>query len=99
MAEAVFVITNNRSPPMTDDDGLLPEQRNIVINIPPAAYPAADIVIATLREIGADPWLVGRNLMGQELAKAWIRGEMTRGQFIHSVRNLMILNPTFRSTL
>jgi uncharacterized protein YijF (DUF1287 family) len=54
---------------------------------------AADIVIAALRANGIDPRKAVDNPMCQSLAVEWSRGRMTRVEFDHACRNLLILNP------
>jgi hypothetical protein len=64
--------------------------------VPPAAYPAADIAIAALREAGLDPWKAAAVPMVRQLAGAWVRGEMDRAGFVKACRNVGILNPSIQ---
>jgi hypothetical protein len=65
------------------------------INIPPRdpLNAAAGIVIEAFRANGIDPRKAIDNPMCQSLAVSWSRGRMTRVEFDHACRNLLILNP------
>lgn len=65
------------------------------VDIPPRAVAraAADIVIDAFRANGIDPRKAINNLMCQSLAVEWSHGRMTRAEFDHACRNLLILNP------
>lgn len=54
---------------------------------------AGGIVIDALIEAGIDPRKAIRNQMCIALAGEWSQAKMTRAQFVHSCRNLLILNP------
>jgi alpha-beta hydrolase superfamily lysophospholipase len=59
---------------------------------------ALNIVTRTLRECGMDPLKAMGNPMGAALVREWTFQRMTESQFRHSIRNLLILNPTLRCT-
>jgi len=55
----------------------------------------ADIAIAAMREAGIDPAKAVRsgNATLMQLTLEWRDGLMSREQFVHACRNLVILNP------
>jgi hypothetical protein len=68
------------------------------LNIPPrdpkeVQRAAGRIVVDALRANGIDPRKAVDNPMCQSLAVEWSRGRMTRVEFDHACRNLLILNP------
>jgi hypothetical protein len=63
-------------------------------NPPPMARPAADIVIAALRQCGIDPRKAAANPMMQDVVQAWVRGEMDNAGFRRCCENMLIFNPS-----
>ena len=55
---------------------------------------AGQICIDAIKEAGLDPLKVAGNAMGIAIIQAWGRGEFSRDDVIHSLRNLLILNPS-----
>lgn len=74
----------------------------IKIDIPGPAKPAylraADITMDAIREAGVCPRKALGNPMAVAVVLAWTRGEMSRPQVVHALRNLLILNPAMAST-
>lgn len=55
-------------------------------------------IVSAFVEAGVDPRNAGvaRNVMVIELLRRWGRGESTRETFIHSMKNMLVLNPSWK---
>lgn len=67
---------------------------NTTDDLSPMARPAADIVIAALRQCGIDPRQAAANPMMQDIVQAWVRGELNNADFRRCCENMLILNPS-----
>jgi hypothetical protein len=61
--------------------------------VTPTLQEAARIVLDALEEVGIDPEKGQHNVMLSCLLASWARDEITRDEFVHAAKNLLILNP------
>lgn len=64
---------------------------------PTVTRQAGQLVIDAIREVGMDPLKAATHPMVTQMVGMWGRGEWTRGQFVHALGNMLILNPTLKA--